>query len=218
MSKISSGSKDSVDSDCPSGCSMSSSSISYEHKVRVPTNPKEELFLRRALHFLTSIETQTQRPSSSSSSEELSEEENEELRRNIDRNDKSVSSSSLSDRLSRRSSTLSIKENPITQWISTKGNLVKSYRHYLHNSLNEQLNLQLNIDLTDAPPCLKPGPFKDAMNEEFAHNHPELPHNLTLSKIVNLREDLILKLCKPLDIEACTMTMASTSPKRLMSL
>jgi hypothetical protein len=216
MSKISSACKDEVDSDCPSGCSVSSSSISYEHKVRIPTNPKEELFLKRAIQFLKSIETRTHKPSSSSSSEDSQGEEMVDLRANLERNDRS--SSSMSDKLSRRSSILSNKDTSIQEWISSKGNQVKSYRHCLNNNSTDMSIRQLNIDLSDAPPYLRPGPFKDAMNEEFASKYPELPNNLTLSKIVNLREDLIQKLCRPLDIEACTMAMALTYFERLLNM
>lgn len=62
--------------------------------------------------------------------------------------------------------------------------------------------------MSDAPVIIKNSLLKDNFNEEFRSKYQFLDYNLTLSKIVNLRDDIIFKLCKEVDIEAFTVAVA----------
>lgn len=74
------------------------------------------------------------------------------------------------------------------------------------------------LDFSDTPDYIMPSPLKDALNLEFQGKNPILDPKLTLSKILNLREDLIFKLCKDLDMEACTISIAWTYYSRFLRM
>lgn len=73
---------------------------------------------------------------------------------------------------------------------------------------------QAKVDLSQYPASLKSAPLKASVNLEFSNSHPSV--QLKLSQIVNLRENLIFKLCTSSNIEACTASIAWLSFERLI--
>jgi hypothetical protein len=173
---------------------ISRNSITSNSKVRVATNEREEKFLKRAIGFLSNIETGLATENADARSE------SPEVQRNY-------SSSQYSNQDSSESEVQSF-------WISLSGRRKVSYAHFL-NPFSEISSGKL-IDFEDYPPCLRPGPMKDLYNERFRERHTYFEPKLTLSKIVNLREDFIIHICKILDIEACTVALAWSYFERLI--
>lgn len=64
------------------------------------------------------------------------------------------------------------------------------------------------IDLSDVPATIQNSLLKDNLNQEFKEKHPFLDHKVTLSKIVNLREEIIWKMCWNMNLEAFTIALA----------
>ena len=175
-----------------------SNSTSSTSKVRIAHNQREEVFLKRAIGFLSNIET------------------------DIDReHTKSYSESPLLQKGYSSSHNSSIGSYPECDihncWISSSGRIKVSYAQFLNPSCTT-LDIQKLVNFEDYPPCLRPGPMKDLYNERFKAQHFFIEPKLTLSKIVNLREDFIINICKILNIEACTIALAWSYFERLLHM
>ncbi|CAG9334079.1 unnamed protein product [Blepharisma stoltei] len=151
----------------------------YEQKIRVAHSPEDDLYLNKAIDFLTTIETQ--------------------------------SSEGAVERWSSEDST---PESESFRWLAESGAVKESFRNCLIFSDWNQFPI---IDLSDMPFAIPNSLIKDNLNEEFKEKHPFLHQKLTLSKIVNLREDLVSKMCRNMDIEACTLAIAWVYFIRLLS-
>lgn len=73
------------------------------------------------------------------------------------------------------------------------------------------------INLAEYPPYLKDSPIKDALNTEFREQFPFLDSSLTLSQLVNVREDLIEKLCSENSLDTYTLAIAFSYFDRLIN-
>lgn len=178
----------------PNPMLLSRNSTITSSKVRVATNEREEKFLKRAIGFLSNIETGLVIEHADARSESPL----------IQRNYSSSHNSNLDSSESEFQSC----------WISLSGRRKVSYAHFL-NPISEISSRKL-MDFEDYPPCLRPGPMKDLYNERFREQYIYIEPKLTLSKIVNLREDFIIHICKILDIEACTVALAWSYFERLI--
>jgi hypothetical protein len=58
-----------------------------------------------------------------------------------------------------------------------------------------------------SPPGIVQGTLKFMMNTQFKKRFNNIDCKLTLSNIINLREDFINQLCSSIDIEACTLAL-----------
>jgi hypothetical protein len=167
------------------------------NKVRIPTNEREELYLKRAISFLSNIETGSSIDSIHSA-------------RSSPMQQPAVAPALHS------SFDLNMTENSIIVpeiWITPAGTKKVSYSHLL--VATEISDSDHHIQFDDCPPYLRPGPMKDLYNEQFFEKYSFLDPELTLSKIVNLREDFIIHICKILRIEACTIALAWSYFERL---
>lgn len=169
------------------------------NKVRVPTNEREELYLKRAISFLSNIETGSSIDSIHSA-------------RSSPMQQPALAPALYS------SFDLNMTENSITMpttWITSGGTKKVSYSHLLVATMMKPDFQYIQFD--DCPPYLRPGPMKDLYNEQFFEKYSFLDPELTLSKIVNLREDFIIHICKLLRIEACTIALAWSYFERLIN-
>lgn len=74
--------------------------------------------------------------------------------------------------------------------------------------LSSQWEAEQYLTLNDYPPYLRDSPIKDSMNAEFRENFPYLDPKLTLSQLLNLREELIQIVCRKCEVKACTLAIA----------
>ena len=105
----------------------------------------------------------------------------------------------------------------IQAWV-TSGVIKKSYKHCLSihfNLIPKDRNL---IQVVEYPGYIVPSPIKDKLNEDFAYLHPHLEPELTLSKLSNLREDLIFKVWKKCELDPATLAVGLTCFDRLLDL
>ena len=105
----------------------------------------------------------------------------------------------------------------IQAWV-TSGVIKKSYKHCLSihsNLIPKDRNL---IQVVEYPGYIVPSPIKDKLNEDFAYLHPHLEPQLTLSKLSNLREDLIFKVWKKCELDPATLAVGLTCFDRLLDL
>jgi hypothetical protein len=101
-----------------------------------------------------------------------------------------------------------IQIGKVQAWI-TSGVIKKSYKHCLICTCQKN-PLRPFINLNEYPGRIIPSPIKQGMNEEFFNTFSFLDTKLTLSKLVNLREDLIIKVWKIVDFEASTLALGLT--------
>lgn len=104
----------------------------------------------------------------------------------------------------------------IQAWI-TSGVIKKSYQHCLDWKFSMPADRPW-IDLNIYPGRLVPGQHKEKLNEEFSQSHPFLDPKLTLSKLLNLREDLINHVWKNVDFDPVTLAIGLTCFVRLLNL
>ena len=104
----------------------------------------------------------------------------------------------------------------VQAWI-TSGVIKKSYKHCLECNFTMPVDRPW-IDLNEYPGRLVPGQLKDSLNEEFSYFHPFLDPKLTLSKLLNLREDLIQHVWKNIDFDPVTLAIGLTCFVRLLNL
>ncbi|CAG9332690.1 unnamed protein product [Blepharisma stoltei] len=116
--------------------------------------------------------------------------------------------------LERRPSVESNQDSECTRWVTHSGAIKESFRGCLNFFDWDRFPV---VDLSDVPATIPNSLLKDNLNEEFKDKHPFLDQRMTLSKIVNLREDLIFKMCRNMDIEVCTLAIAWTCYVRLLS-
>jgi len=105
------------------------------------------------------------------------------------------------------------KSNCSREWVTSSGSVARSYKE----SLSKPASSVSSVDLCDVPSYIQDCALKDYLNKEFLERHPQLQPRLTLSKIVNLREELILKFCKDMNLEACTVALAWNCFHRLLA-
>ena len=160
-------------------------------KLRQANTPKEALFLDKAISFLKNIHTGT------------SEENTEEPSQNVSWDEKSK----YRKKSELESPTGNLKLCETESWLSPGGTLKKSYKSCIDSQSPHTVKYSF-INLNDYPSYIKNSPIKDQLNSEFRRENPFLDHKLTLSKLVNLREDLIQKVCKECEVEACTLAIA----------
>lgn len=104
----------------------------------------------------------------------------------------------------------------IQAWI-TSGVIKKSYKHCLEWNFSMPADRPW-IDLNAYPGRLVPSHQKEKLNEEFSLCHPFLDPKLTLSKLLNLREDLISHVWKNVDFDPVTLAIGLTCFVRLLNL
>ena len=158
---------------------------SFVGKVRVPTNEREKLYLKRAISFLANIDTGTSIESIQSV------------------NSSPIQQTFLPPALY-SSFDLNLNEDSITvplTWITSDGTKKISYGHLLVPTSLSTPDPQY-IQFDDYPPCLRAGPMKDLYNEQFHEKYSFIDPKLTLSKLMALREDFIIHICNLLQIEA----------------
>jgi Cyclin, N-terminal domain len=105
----------------------------------------------------------------------------------------------------------------VQAWV-TSGVIKKSYRHCIKNRKFLPCSDRPWINLNDYPGKIIPSPIKDEMNDEFSQLHPYLDSKLTLSKLVNLREDLITKVWKTCEFDPVTLAIGLTCFDRLLNM
>ena len=106
----------------------------------------------------------------------------------------------------------------VQTWV-TSGVIKKSYSHCINASDILALGAgRTVINLTEYPGRMIPSPIKDQLNEEFRRNNPQLDQKLTLSKLVNLREDLIVKVWKECGFDPATLAIGLTYFDRLLNM
>ena len=115
-----------------------------------------------------------------------------------------------------RTSEEDIQIGKVQAWI-TSGIIKKSYKHCLACSIIPKSNRPI-INLNEYPGRIIPSPIKQSMNEEFSAVYSFLDSKLTLSKLVNLREDLISKVWKNVDFEPMTLALGLTCFEVLLNM
>ena len=105
----------------------------------------------------------------------------------------------------------------IQAWV-TSGVIKKSYKHCLSIHFNLIPKDRSLIQVIEYPGYIVPSPMKDKLNEDFAYLHPHLEPQLTLSKLSNLREDLIFKVWKKIELDPATLAVGLTCFDRLLDL
>jgi len=161
----------------------------YTEKIKKPQNPNEAEYIQKAMDFLTGIETNNEI----------------DIQMRVSLASVDVHFEGLREK------------SGILVWKSHSGKIHKSYSYCLRdNDSNFQRSPQ--IDLRDAPNVVRNSPLKVNLNEEFRERYPFLDDKLTLSKIANLKEKLIFKICKELDVEAFTVSVAWSYFQRLLGM
>jgi hypothetical protein len=98
-------------------------------------------------------------------------------------------------------------------WITPSGSVKRSYSH----CLQEQGTYQRVVDLSEFPPCLRPCPLKEELNDEFAEKYSFVARRLTLSKILSLRDNLTQTLAVKRNIDPMIIAIAWVHFERLLS-
>ncbi|OMJ84310.1 hypothetical protein SteCoe_14594 [Stentor coeruleus] len=104
----------------------------------------------------------------------------------------------------------------VQAWV-TSGGIKKSYMHCLSISEFIASTERPWINLNEYPGRIVPSPIKDQINEEFQICHPYIDPKLTLSKLANLREDLI-KVWKTCCFDPVTLAIGLTCFDRLLNM
>lgn len=105
----------------------------------------------------------------------------------------------------------------IQAWV-TSGVIKKSYRHCL-NTRNFYIPCgRVLIDVSEYPGRIYSGSGKDRMNSEFSGMHTHLESKLTLSKLSNLREDLIFGVWQECNFDIVTLAVGFTLFDRLLDM
>lgn len=115
-----------------------------------------------------------------------------------------------------RTSEEDIQIGKVQAWI-TSGIIKKSYKHCLTCSIILNSD-RPHINLNEYPGRIIPSPIKQSMNEEFSSLYSFLDSKLTLSKLVNLREDLITKVWKNINFEPATLALGLTCFEALLNM
>ena len=106
----------------------------------------------------------------------------------------------------------------VQAWV-TSGVIKKSYSHCINAFEILAIGAKRKaINLNEYPGRMIAGPRKDQLNEEFRRNNPQLDQKLTLSKLVNLREDLIVKVWKECGFDPVTLAIGLTYFDRLLNM
>lgn len=116
-----------------------------------------------------------------------------------------------------RNSEESVELLKVQVWV-TQGIIKKSYQHCLQSIENVPCPDRPWINFNEYPGKVIPSPIKDQMNIEFREQHSYLDPKLTLSKIVNLREDLIVLLQKVTNFDPVTLAIGLTCFDRLLNM
>ena len=103
--------------------------------------------------------------------------------------------------------------NPVTS-----GVVKKSYQHCLQTTEFVAYPGRPWINLNEYPGRVIPSPIKDQLNIEFREAHPYLDPRLTLSQIVNLREDLITQVWKMGNFDPVILAIGFTCFDRLLNM
>lgn len=104
----------------------------------------------------------------------------------------------------------------VQAWVTSAG-IKKSYMHCLFISEFTASVERPWINLNEYPGRIVPSPIKDQINEEFQLSHPYMDPKLTLSKLANLREDLI-KVWKTCGFDPVTLAIGLTCFDRLLNM
>jgi hypothetical protein len=110
-----------------------------------------------------------------------------------------------------------IEIRKIQAWV-TSGVIKKSYKHCLNISQSLIPRDRVLIQVSEYPGYIVPSPIKEKLNEDFSELHPHLEQRLTLSKLSNLREDLIVKVWKTSDFDPTVLAVGLTCFDRLLDL
>lgn len=106
----------------------------------------------------------------------------------------------------------------VQTWV-TSGVVKKSYKHCINNCTNAfAFTDRPWINLNEYPGRIIPSPIKDQLNEEFRSLYSHLDPKLTLSKLVNLREDLIEKVWKECGFDPVTLAIGLSYFDRLLNM
>lgn len=105
----------------------------------------------------------------------------------------------------------------VQAWM-TSGIIKKSYGHCLCIKGFLASIERPWINLNEYPGRIVPSPIKDQINEDFQLAHPYLDPKLTLSKLANLREDLIVKVWKTCRFDPVTLAIGLTCFDRLLNM
>ena len=162
----------------------------------------EEIFKDRAVRFLKSISTGPTLSNKLSQSPETLQ---------------LVPGDTDSYPLCTRTQEESVEIGKVQAWV-TSGVIKKSYQHCLQITEFLPYPDRPWINLSEYPGRVIPSPIKDQMNIEFRELHPYLDTKLTLSQIVNLREDLIAQVCKAGDFDPVTLAIGFTCFDRLLNM
>jgi len=174
------------------------SSEENKKKIKSPRNEREKVYLDKAMQFLANIDTENDLHEKDQHSENLKLVQNKGSNLHVQKNQAEVNAESL-----------------VQTWITSSGAIKKSYKHCL---LCKGKIIPSSVNLADSPNYIQPSPLKSQLNSEFSKEHPQFDSKLTLSKIVNLREDLIVKMCKELNLEAFTVALAWSCFHKLLHL
>ena len=101
----------------------------------------------------------------------------------------------------------------VQAWV-TSGGIKKSYKHCVASDPS----FRRWINLNEYPGRIIPSPIKDSLNEEFKKAFPFLDPRLTLSKLVNLRENLIIGVWKNNNFDPVTLASGLTCFDRLLNM
>lgn len=105
----------------------------------------------------------------------------------------------------------------IQAWV-TLGVIKKSYSHCLNtHNFNIPYGRTL-IDVSEYPGRIYSGSGKDKLNNEFCALHSHLESKLTLSKLSNLREDLIFGVWQECNFDIVTLAVGFTLFDRLLDM
>lgn len=98
-------------------------------------------------------------------------------------------------------------------WITPSGSVKRSYSH----CLKEEGSYVRVVDLSEFPPCLRPCPLKEELNDEFAEKYPFVTHRLTLSKILSLRDNLTQTVALRMKIDPMIVAISWVHFERLLN-
>lgn len=96
------------------------------------------------------------------------------------------------------------RANKIKSWVSASGQMKKSYKH----TFKREFDYYKLIDLYEQPRFVRNSPIKHQLNQEFRESYPFLDMKLTLSKLNNLRDTLVERMCRYCDIDIHTLALA----------
>lgn len=183
-------------------------SISHHstHKDKPETKPapsQSDQFRQRALSFLTNITT-----GSSKSSE----------KKNVLPEPLNLIPCSSTFALSRvRNQEEDDEICKVQAWV-TSGVIKKSYSHCLSIHSFNFPNGRVFINIDEYPGRIMSGSGKEKLNNEFSALHPYLESKLTLSKLSNLREDIIFQVWKVCEFDLVTLAVGFTLFDRLLAM